>query len=331
VPLEPEDALARLAIFGLTESDQTNLSIIRNVLREQSKTVVDRFYDHLLAFPECQKILASETRVLRLKEAQRAYLSTLGEFQVKDASSVARYFEGRFRVGVAHERVGLTPRLYAGAYAKLGQLATEAVAERHSGRIDLIASLHKILILDSHLALEAYQTVREDAMVATASRDFLTEVANRPAALEGLKREVERAIRFRRSMALLFIDVDHFKRINDSLGHAAGDSLLRQVAQALQAAVRPADIVGRYGGDEFLVGLVETELDAAIAVAERVRARLAGGASPITLSVGVVMANQDDTVQTLVDRADRAMYEAKKEGRDRVSVLPGPSEARGSE
>jgi diguanylate cyclase (GGDEF)-like protein len=227
---------------------------------------------------------------------------------------------------VAHERVGLTPRLYAGAYAKLGQLATEAIAERHSGRIDLITSLHKILILDSHLALEAYQGVREDALVATASRDALTEVANRPAALEALRGEVERAARFRRPMALLFIDVDHFKRVNDSLGHAAGDALLRRVARALQAAVRPADIVGRYGGDEFLVGLVETDLDAACAVAERARARLASGAPPITLSVGVAVAAQDDTAETLVARGDRAMYKAKKDGRDRVSASPGPLE-----
>lgn len=325
IPLEPEDALLRLTFFGFTESDQTNLSIVRELLRARSDTIVDRFYEHLLAFPECRKILASEARVRRLKEAQRTYLSTLGDFQVKDAASVFRYFEGRLRIGVAHERVGLAPRLYAGAYAKMGELAAGAIAERHPGRIDLIASLHKILILDSHLALEAYQRVREDAIVATASRDALTGVATRTATLEALGREVERAKRFRRPMALLFIDVDHFKRVNDALGHAAGDALLRRVAQALQAALRPADIVGRYGGDEFIVGLVETELDAARAVAERVRSRLASGAPPlITLSVGVVVATQDDTVETLVARADRAMYRAKEEGRDRVSASTDP-------
>jgi predicted signal transduction protein with EAL and GGDEF domain len=129
----------------------------------------------------------------------------------------------------------------------MGELAIKAVAQRCPGRVDLIASLHKVLILDSHLALEAYQRVREDAIVATATHDSLTELLSRAAAFELLTRKVERAGRFFRPMALLFIDVDHFMRINDSLGHAAGDTLLRRVAQTLQASVRSADIVGRYG------------------------------------------------------------------------------------
>ena len=326
-PLEPKEALARLSFFGLRESDESNLALIRGLLREQSSAIIDGFYDHLLTFPECRKLLVSEIRVVRLKEAQCAYLSTLGDFRLANPASVARYFDGRMRVGVAHERVGLTPRLYAGAYAKMGELTIKAIAQRHPERVDLIASLHKILILDSHLALEAYQQVREDTIVATASRDSLTEVLNRPAALDALAREVERARRFRRPMALLFVDVDHFKRVNDAFGHATGDALLRRVAQALQASVRPADVVGRYGGDEFLVGLVETELAAAFDVAERVRLQLASGAPPITLSVGVVVPTKDDTVEALVARADRAMYMAKEEGRDRVSVSPAPSGA----
>ena len=325
--LEPEEALARLALFGFLESDEANMALIRGVLRKQSSAIIDRLYEHLLAFPEWCDLLASKIGVLRLKEAQRAYVSMLGDFRLADPASVASYLDSRMRIGVAHERVGLPPRLYAGAYAKMGELIIKAITQRHPERVDLIASLHKILILDSHLALEGYQGVREEAIEATASHDSLTEVMNRRAALDALARELGRAQRFRRPMGLLFVDVDHFKRVNDAFGHAAGDSLLRTVARTLQASVRPADVVGRYGGDEFLVGLVETELAAAIDVAERVRLQLAGGVPPITLSVGVAVPTQDDTVETLVARADRAMYAAKEVGRDRVSVSPAPSGA----
>jgi hypothetical protein len=104
-PFEPEEARARLAFFGLVESDELNLALIRGVLQEDSSAIIDRFYEHLSAFPECRTILASETRVLRLKDAQRAYLSTLGDFRLADPASVLRYFDGRMRVGVAHERL----------------------------------------------------------------------------------------------------------------------------------------------------------------------------------------------------------------------------------
>lgn len=138
--------------------------------------------------------------------------------------------------------------------------------------------------------------------------------------------EVYRAHRFEHPFAVLFIDIDHFKRVNDNFGHAVGDVVLKHVADVLRAAVRTADVVGRYGGEEFIVGLVECELDVAQRIGERVRRRLAetgadGGDISITASIGLapLLGDQED-IDTLLRRADSALYQAKNTGRNRLCL-----------
>ena len=132
----------------------------------------------------------------------------------------------------------------------------------------------------------------------------------------------------------MVLDLDHFKRLNDAYGHAAGDAVLREVAGALAGAVRPSDILARTGGEELVVlGLVSGP-DEAAHLAERLRLAVAGSRTPeghaVTASIGVAMArpvdgeNPTDGLWRLVDRADAAMYEAKQQGRDRVVALSVP-------
>jgi diguanylate cyclase (GGDEF)-like protein len=126
---------------------------------------------------------------------------------------------------------------------------------------------------------------------------------------------------------VLFCDLDHFKGYNDTNGHSAGDAVLREVAHLIEQSVRNIDVAGRYGGEEFVVVLVETDRDEAFAVAERIRARLrAAGFTangvPLTVSIGIAGYPEDaERREDLLDKADWAMYLAKRRGRDQVAVF----------
>ncbi len=178
-----------------------------------------------------------------------------------------------------------------------------------------------------HEALNAAET--------RATTDPLTELPNHRTVMGRIEEELSRCQRFETGCAVLFIDLDHFKHINDTYGHRAGDTVLREVARRLTTVVRLEDLVGRYGGEEFAVLLTDTTLAKATHVAERVRATLAETPClweaeendhspftiPITASIGVsVYREHGITREALIEAADRAMYHAKHTGRNRVCL-----------
>jgi diguanylate cyclase (GGDEF)-like protein len=162
--------------------------------------------------------------------------------------------------------------------------------------------------------------------------DSLTGLLNRRAMEQALRAEQRRWLRFGEHFAVLLVDLDHFKRINDSFGHAAGDAVLKAVAQTLVQVARQVDRVGRFGGEEFCLLLPHTPGEGAELVARRVRQAVAelevvweGGSIRLTASVGVAAcAHPEEPVSRLMMRADRALYQAKAEGRDRVVLAPAP-------
>lgn len=162
-----------------------------------------------------------------------------------------------------------------------------------------------------------------------AQTDPLTQLLNRRALSERITAEMERALRYDSTLALLMIDLDHFKWVNDTYGHLVGDDVLRDVGQLLLATIRGSDIVARYGGEEFLVLLPETEEVGAVSFAERIRAAIdeyafvRGSELPplkLTASIGVAVfpAARIENVEDLFSRADGALYRAKADGRNRV-------------
>ena len=166
------------------------------------------------------------------------------------------------------------------------------------------------------------------ALTHQATHDPLTALPNRTLLLDRLGQALERSRRNGGHIALLFCDVDRFKRINDSLGHEVGDQLLVEIARRLRTSIRGADTAGRLSGDEFLVICEELSRESdAMRLAERVRAltdepiAVAGHSLSITLSIGVAHAGPDDQPAALLRRADTAMYEAKERGRGRVEVF----------
>ena len=164
-----------------------------------------------------------------------------------------------------------------------------------------------------------------------AQTDPLTQLLNRRALTERISAEMERALRYDATLALLMIDLDHFKKVNDSYGHLVGDDVLRDVGQLLLETIRGSDIVARYGGEEFLMLLPETDDTGAEAFAERIRLAVqqhpfnggAGGtALALTASIGVAVypAARIESVEDLLARADAALYRAKADGRNRVRM-----------
>jgi diguanylate cyclase (GGDEF)-like protein len=162
-----------------------------------------------------------------------------------------------------------------------------------------------------------------------ASHDPLTRVLNAGAYYRACDQQIHASQRANQPFAVLFIDLDHFKSINDTYGHAVGDDVLRAVAQTLQANVRRSDVVGRIGGEEFSVFLPNTQVKGAELLAENLRVAIEsihievdGVRLKITASIGVAAKRFDDeTMQAIQQHADQAMYEAKRGGRNRVSTF----------
>lgn len=176
------------------------------------------------------------------------------------------------------------------------------------------ALVHYIKNALEHLALEK-----------VAYHDSLTGVMNRTALDDLLPKEVDRAQRYDFQLSVAMIDIDHFKSINDQIGHLGADEVLRQVSQTIQAQLRSSDLIFRYGGDEFLVLFPGTSLDGALTAARQTLTALGSRSVGIDgrdvvpqLSIGVVSRRTGEDPQELLLRADKALYEAKAQGRNCV-------------
>lgn len=164
-----------------------------------------------------------------------------------------------------------------------------------------------------------------DALEYQATHDFLTGVFNRRAILDRLKQEIARAGRDQKSLSVGMLDIDHFKNINDTYGHQAGDEALVALTRCIQDGLREYDCVGRYGGEEFLVIAPGTIGLKSENLYERLQARIAGaeiatsaGSLSLTVSIGVAPGKGQSSVDVLLAAADASLYQAKAEGRNRV-------------
>ena len=176
-----------------------------------------------------------------------------------------------------------------------------------------------------------------DRGITLALTDELTGLYNRRYLFAHLNEVLGRMAEGGNETALMLFDIDHFKQVNDRHGHPAGDRVLRELAERAVRQVRSVDLVGRLGGEEFVVVMPETSLSGAVVVAERLRVAVAdepfilqdnGGKLPITVSVGIAVTGKTtDTLESLLKRADEALYAAKNAGRNRVVAFPDKRDA----
>ncbi len=194
--------------------------------------------------------------------------------------------------------------------------------EASAVRLDLEQSLHKLRRVQAELVKS------NERLTVMAETDPLTGVMNRRKFLDHARHEFARSQRYGRDMALIMVDIDHFKKLNDTWGHLAGDTALMRTAERLSSSVRSLDFVGRLGGEEFAILLPETPGAAAIALAERLRRVVAEislpeehGTIALTASFGVsARETGDKELLNILARADRALYAAKRGGRNQVAT-----------
>lgn len=199
------------------------------------------------------------------------------------------------------------------------------LGEKRDGQPYPAEELELLNLLGHHVAA----VFQNATLFASATYDGLTGLLRREAILQELEKELQRAVRYRRPLTIGLADLDHFKSVNDTYGHLAGDTMLKRVALALGDGLRSADSIGRYGGEEFLLVLPETSLDGAVAVAEKVRHLVEGAEVPleadtpvrVTISIGLASLAElgaPPTPEALLAAADRSLYRAKQSGRNRV-------------
>ncbi len=340
-PLLQPDALAeRLALYDLGPDDRPIASRLHeDIIMPSADLLVDQFYARLFRHERLANFVHDQGTRKRLKGTFIHYLETLGVGYEEQT-----YALQRMQVGLRHAEIGLPLTYYLCAYRILQNILLDHVLAHEARPAPLLGFALKITGYDTSLAVEAYHLIRthklrhsiadlrqEKALLTVAANtDPLTRLANRRLLLSELERRCREAELQARPLSLAMIDLDDFKAINDHHGHLCGDHVLTHVGQLLQRGLRSHDLVGRYGGEEFMVILDTTELEQARRVMERIRERLAaqplrcnGHEIPVRMSVGVALRQPGECCTQLLARADQALYRAKHSGKNRVEVDPG--------
>jgi len=216
------------------------------------------------------------------------------------------------------------PLLLAGAERSTVALRQTAMLE---GAFDYFTLPDEVELLVERTQQLVLLRQKIDRLRADADLDSLTGLANRRRFRVALAREVERWRRYRVPCALLMLDIDHLKLVNDMYGHPVGDSVIRQIAQTLREVSRDNDTAARLGGEEFALLLAGVDLDRAVSAAERLRSVLSSkrveGVGTVTVSIGVAGCPESAASErALYSASDEALYVSKNSGRDRVSVAP---------
>lgn len=298
---------------------------------------------------ERAQALCSTEQARARTERMREALATLGEIERRALGRISRgELQGARRLLKGWTYTKGSRSLAEDAQA-LSRLLRRDVRHRAEHEQTLMrASMIAVAVLLAFLAFAWYRCMRqwerndrkrrekEAEILRLTYRDPLTGLYNRRFFLEAGEKALAHARRNGKCLSALMIDVDHFKTINDTHGHAAGDAVLQALAEQLSGSVRAEDVAARVGGEEFCILLPETDLPAARAAAERIRARIArgdgleGGAAGATISVGVADSTDVDSLDGLMHRADAAVYRAKRCGRDCIAEAAGDEPAPGA-
>lgn len=243
--------------------------------------------------------------------------------------SLINIWQGYYYVeGIAKFATGLVSILTAMLVWRLMPKAL-AIPSNDELRIKNEALLQaKQELTEANQLLELRVLDRTKELERQAQTDALTGVMNRGGLMTSLAKEIERAERYQHQLSLLMVDLDHFKEVNDQHGHLYGDTVLIEAASILSKACRSTDLVGRYGGEEFLLLLPETNTEEARQLAERIRRDIEqhlfcqedGFGISLTCSIGVTEFQQNQTQSSLLQHVDRMLYSAKDAGRNRVMV-----------
>jgi len=290
------------------KNKSTNLAVVSNKTFEATKVVNLNHYDISSALQttlDFNKLIQNFSSKIATMVPHSAYIYTNKEFGLEIKNGVFSRHSCSYSLKVEDQQ--------------LGELKLMRSHKFDIADLELLETLLCCLIYPLKNATLYQQALR------MAYTDPLTQTSNRAAFDDYIKREISLAGRHSKSLSIIFLDVDYFKHINDHYGHECGDVALTSVAKWIKECLRSSDAVFRFGGEEFVIILSETDLVGAELVAERIRNNIANHtlshnmqAINITASLGVSELRGNDTVDALVKRADGAMYKAKKNGRNQV-------------
>lgn len=287
-----------------------NLAVISNNTFEATKAVNLHHYDISSALQttlEFNELIAIFSSKIASKIPHSAYVYVNSEFGLEVKSGVFTRHSCNYALKVEQQQ--------------LGELKLMSNRRFSEDDLQLLETLLCCLIYPLKNATLFHQALK------MAYTDPLTQTHNRASFNDSIRREISLAARSTKSLSLIFFDIDHFKFINDTYGHDCGDITLASSAKRIKESLRDSDMVFRYGGEEFVILLSDTDANAAEMLAERIRASIehhtiAYGMETIkiTASLGVSTLQGSDTIESFVKHADEAMYIAKKNGRNQVAL-----------
>jgi diguanylate cyclase len=253
----------------------------------------------------------------KLHEVLTALMSRLAHTSEASSSYQERLEEFAARIQGAQDLAEVSSLL-----AELEQATEAMAADSQFVHDELVGMQEQVQTTDTQIAKLHAELDRLDVL---ARHDALTGALNRKGMDEAVHRELSKMRRTRTPLSVVMVDIDNFKKLNDSLGHAAGDAALRHLAVVARECLRPMDTVARYGGEEFLMLLPDTPLERGIEAIQRLQKVLAqrpftnfGQQVDITFSAGVAQCMPTESMEAATKRADEAMYQAKRGGKNRV-------------
>ncbi|KAA8732438.1 GGDEF domain-containing protein [Acinetobacter qingfengensis] len=330
----------RKMLLGLNSMDEKILfSVYPNVEHAIAKTVA-HFYEKQIEIDDIAVIIGDADTLARLTTAMNRYVQEvfLGKYETE-------YTNNRLRIGLIHKRIGVSPKYYLSSLLSLKQhlfsMLDECVTDPHTCQ-QTKYSLDKVLMYDCQLVFDAYfrsmllevEVARDRAekhemeletIVADRTReledlvrkDALTGLWNRRHFIEELFCEIVKSKRDEKYLSVIYIDLDGFKKLNDSKGHSAGDELLIIFGKMLMSICREEDTVARMGGDEFVILLPGLQTEQTVEIAQRMLNWIDHDHYGISMSIGIATAGKNkwpESPEKLLGLADVAMYQAKKNG-----------------
>lgn len=332
------DIADRKRMLRLGENEIQALNTCCSHIIENIDRIVTEFYEVQVATPEIALVIGDIETLGRLKSAMRGYI-----IEMFSGLYDKEYVNKRLRVGKVHMRIGVSPKLYTTALSLLQTLLNKEVSTIREGDPERANqtknALYKIFMFDIQLvfdtyiasmvaeveankfALESY-TARLEEVVRERTRkieelsrqDMLTELTNHRGFQEHLRRECASVERGNDPLTLAFIDLNAFKKVNDTFGHSRGDEIIAKAAEIIRASVRNTDIPCRYGGDEFVIIMPNTEIEDSKSLFSRLIDNLeVANADGLSFSIGVAESRKSAPRRPdeLIKNADAAMYKAK--------------------
>ena len=317
-----------LKTFGISNSVIADLRLARPILEKNIDRVLDDFYGGILADPVMSQVFKNNhNSQLQAKAMQRIHWLDW----VFAANFNAHYLARCKRIGQVHQDRGILPTYYLFGYRFVSQAVKDLIFETCSDAKlaqRLTQSVEKAIFLDISLAISVYCTEMSASWRRTSLCDQLTNILNRRGATEKLN-DIVRAHKGSESTTSLgLLDIDHFKNVNDNFGHDIGDLVLKFVAKLIEDSLRDSDIVGRWGGEEFIIIMPDTCSDMALLTCSRLLETLEKSVTnfndqsiSVTASIGVSSIHREETsFDPALHRADIALYQAKDNGRNRALV-----------